>query len=137
MQATPQRDTPAELALRRLIHAAGLRYRVDSKPISDSPRRADIVFRPSKVAVFVDGCFWHGCSEHGSWPKSNASFWRRKIEANQDRDRDTDRALRRAGWRVIRVWEHEDPARALRKLLRAVRQRKKTAQASHERAGAR
>src|SRR5688572_24838136 len=89
MQSTPQRDTPAELRVRRLLHASGLRYSVDAKPLPNSPRRADIVFRRAKVAVFVDGCFWHGCPLHASWPKANASFWRDKIIANRRRDKDT------------------------------------------------
>jgi DNA mismatch endonuclease (patch repair protein) len=70
-------------------------------------RRGDIVFTRARVAVFVDGCFWHGCAEHGTWPKQNAEWWRAKITANRNRDRDTDRRLRDAGWAVIRVWEHE------------------------------
>jgi len=70
------------------------------------------VFPGPRVAVFVDGCFWHGCPEHASWPKANAQWWRVKIEANRRRDRDTDERLTRAGWEVVRVWEHEDPGQA-------------------------
>ncbi len=123
MQSTPQRDTPCEWRLRRVLHGMGFRYMVDERPVADSPRRADIVFRRAKVAVFIDGCFWHGCPIHGTWPKANARFWRDKIETNRQRDRDTNRQLRRFGWFVIRVWEHEDPVRAASRVAKKVRSR--------------
>jgi DNA mismatch endonuclease (patch repair protein) len=108
MRRTRGRDTAAELALRRVLHRRGLRFFVDRAPLSEHPRRrADLVFPRARVAVFVDGCFWHGCPEHASWPKKNAEWWREKIETNRWRDATTDRALRSAGWTVIRVWEHE------------------------------
>lgn len=112
MQRTPIRDTPAELALRRELHRRGLRYRVDARPVKTLRRRAEIVFRSARVAVFCDGCYWHGCPEHFVWPKANAEWWRSKIEATRRRDRDTGARLAAAGWTVIRVWEHEDPAPA-------------------------
>ncbi len=90
-----------------MLHARGLRFRVD-RAVLDRRRRADIVFGPSRVAVFVDGCFWHGCPEHATWPKKNAAYWREKIDTNRKRDRDTDEQLTNAGWAVLRVWEHED-----------------------------
>jgi DNA mismatch endonuclease, patch repair protein len=111
MQATPRRDTPCELALRAAVHRLGLRYRVDW-PLPGTRRRADLVFVTRRVAVFVDGCFWHGCPVHGTWPKANAEFWRTKILANRERDSDTDRRLHEAGWRVVRFWEHDDMAEA-------------------------
>ena len=123
MQSTPQRDTPAELRIRKLLHAMGLRYLVDAKPLEDSPRRADVVFRRARVAVFVDGCFWHGCPTHGTWPKANKQFWRAKILANIERDADTNGRLRDRGWLVIRVWEHEDPSAAATRIARRVRSR--------------
>lgn len=123
MQSTPQRDTPPELRIRKLLHGMGLRYCVDARPIEELPRRADIVFRGAKVAVFVDGCFWHGCPEHGTWPKANAQFWRAKILANMERDADTNERLRDHGWMVIRVWEHEDPSVAAMHIARQVRSR--------------
>jgi DNA mismatch endonuclease (patch repair protein) len=115
MQATPTRDTPHELALRRALHARGLRYRVDVRPEPTIPRKADIVFKAAKVAVFCDGCYWHGCPEHVSWPKANAAWWREKIERTRMRDEDTTERLRAVGWTVVRVWEHEavDDAAAL------------------------
>jgi DNA mismatch endonuclease (patch repair protein) len=121
MQSTPQRDTPAELRIRKLLHAMGLRYLVDAKPLEGSPRRADVVFRRARVAVFVDGCFWHGCPEHGTWPKANEQFWRAKILANIERDAETNDRLRDRGWLVIRVWEHEDPSLAATRIARQVR----------------
>jgi len=72
------------------------------------------------MAIFVDGCFWHGCPEHGTWPRKNAKFWREKIEANKRRDRSTDTALRDAGWRVVRVWEHESAAQAARRIIQVI-----------------
>lgn len=121
MQATPQRDTPGELALRSRLHTAGYRYRVDASCFAGMRRRADLVFTGGRVAIFMDGCFWHGCPEHGTWPKANAAWWREKIEANVARDRDTDRRLAAAGWAVVRIWEHEPVERAARRVIAAVR----------------
>jgi len=112
MQDQRVRDTQPELALRRLLHASGLRYRVDRAPLPGLRRRADIVFGPTKVAVFVDGCFWHGCPDHGTRPRANAEWWRDKLERNRAHDVDTDARLALAGWQVVRVWEHEAPALA-------------------------
>lgn len=117
MRNTPTRDTPAELAIRRLLHARGLRYRVDFRPVSTLRRKADIVFTRTKVAVFVDGCYWHNCPEHGGHPKANADWWRAKFAMNEGRDRDTDVKLMAAGWIVVRVWEHENPADAVDKII--------------------
>jgi DNA mismatch endonuclease (patch repair protein) len=81
------------------------------------------VFARATVAVFLDGCFWHGCPEHISWPRRNAAYWRSKIEANQRRDIETDGLLRASGWTVVRVWEHEVPSEAARQIERVVRGR--------------
>ena len=78
------------------------------------PRRvADIAFPGLRIAIFIDGCFWHGCPEHATWPKQNAEFWRQKIEANCARDTDTNERLRNIGWTVLRFWEHEPPTEAV------------------------
>jgi DNA mismatch endonuclease, patch repair protein len=108
MTSQRQRDTAPEIAVRSLLHRRGLRFRVHY-PLPVPRRRADIAFPRHQIAVFVDGCFWHGCPEHSTWPKKNAEWWRTKIRANQSRDADTDRSLEQAGWTSIRVWEHEDP----------------------------
>ncbi|KOV84065.1 very short patch repair endonuclease [Nocardia sp. NRRL S-836] len=112
MSKQKTRDTQIEVELRRALFAAGLRYRVHRRPVKSVRREADIVFTSAKVAVFVDGCFWHGCPEHATWPKNNAEFWRTKIETNRRRDLDTDAKLADAGWLSVRVWEHESAATA-------------------------
>ena len=101
------KDTDPELRLRRELHARGLRYRVDRQVVKGLRRRADLLFVGPKVAVFVDGCFWHRCSEHFVVPKANRDWWVDKIDRNVARDRDTDAQLEKAGWRVVRIWEHE------------------------------
>ncbi|WP_082495223.1 very short patch repair endonuclease [Cellulomonas sp. Leaf334] len=107
MRVARRRDTAAELTLRRELHALGLRYRV-AYPVPGNRRRTvDIAFPRTKVAVFVDGCFWHSCPVHGTSPRANSEWWAVKLAANRARDRDTDSYLARLGWCVIRVWEHE------------------------------
>jgi len=126
MKKVRRTGTYAEMELRRALHARGLRYRVDASVLSDKRRGVDIAFISARVAVFVDGYFWHGCPEHASWPASNADFWRQKIETNQRRDRDTDAQLWEAGWQVLRAWEHEDPepvATRIEDLVRAAQSR--------------
>jgi DNA mismatch endonuclease (patch repair protein) len=108
MQSTRRRDTKAELLIRSAVHRRGLRYRVDAAPLAGMRRRADLVFPTERLAVFVGGRFWHGCPLHGTMPKVNRQWWQDKLDANQRRDRDTDRRLVEAGWRVLRAWEHED-----------------------------
>jgi len=121
MAMTGQRDTSAEMRIRHRLHGMGFRYRVDFPVLERPRRRADLAFTRARVAVFVDGCFWHGCPEHGTWPKANADFWREKIETNIERDLDTNQRLDAKGWKVIRVWEHEDPAKAAKQIAMAVR----------------
>jgi DNA mismatch endonuclease (patch repair protein) len=125
MVSTRRRDTGAEVAVRRHLHARGLRYRVDYK-LPGMRRRADVVFPRERISVFIDGCFWHGCPEHRTWPKSNGQWWRDKLERNVARDRDTDERLRAAGWTVIRIWEHEGPEEAAGRIADAVRVARKT-----------
>lgn len=123
MQAQPVRDTTPELAVRAALRAAGLTgYRVHHRPLPRLARTADVVFTRRRVAVFVDGCFWHGCPDHGRAPRSHSAWWLAKIAGNRRRDADTDLILEAAGWTVVRVWEHDDPADVadrLRRLLAA------------------
>ncbi|MBP2582392.1 DNA mismatch endonuclease (patch repair protein) [Streptomyces sp. PvR006] len=109
MQAIRSRDTKPEQQVRRLLHAQGLRYRVAAKPLPGLRRTADIIFRPVKVAVFIDGCYWHGCPEHYVAPKTNPGYWSDKVARNMARDSDTNQRLEEAGWTVLRFWEHESP----------------------------
>jgi DNA mismatch endonuclease (patch repair protein) len=107
MRRQASRDTPIELAFRRILHRRGLRYRVHRRPLPGLRRTADLIFASARVAVYVDGCFWHGCPEHYMEPLSNSEYWVPKIEGNRRRDADTDERLRQAGWLPFRVWEHE------------------------------
>lgn len=106
MSKAKRRDTAPEMLLRRELHRRGLRFRVVTKVPGNNRRTIDIAFPRQKLAVFVDGCFWHGCPEHGNQPTSNAEWWRRKLAANVARDKDTDRLLMEAGWVSLRFWEH-------------------------------
>ena len=112
MRSNKGRDTKPEVALRSAVHALGLRYRVSARPLKDLRRTADLVFSRVKVAVFLDGCFWHGCPEHHTVAATNATFWAEKVRTNRARDLDTNRRLADAGWVTVRVWEHEDAAEA-------------------------
>jgi DNA mismatch endonuclease (patch repair protein) len=109
MAKVARRDTRPELELRRILHSRGWRYRVDAPPDPSLRGRADILFPRARVAVYVDGCFWHSCPQHGVLPKGNREWWRAKLKATVSRDRATEEALRERGWSVVRVWEHEDP----------------------------
>ncbi|MCO1616640.1 very short patch repair endonuclease [Micromonospora sp. CPM1] len=120
MRANRPRDTRPEMTLRSAVHALGLRYRVDRQPLAGLRRKADLVFAGPRVAVFVDGCFWHGCPEHYRPSNRNSEFWSNKIEGNRDRDAQTDEKLAAAGWTVIRVWEHDDPHQAASRIAQAV-----------------
>lgn len=127
MSLLARRDTSPELALRSALHRTGLRYYVHRRPLPELRREADIVFPRAKIAVFVDGCFWHGCPEHGQRVhRTNGWYWPKKIATNMARDQDTDARLRSAGWVSIRVWEHEDPGRAATRVRRVLRQRRHT-----------
>lgn len=124
MQANRRRDTQPEMAVRRLLHARGLRYRVDTRPIPTVRHTADIVFTRARLAVFIDGCWWHGCPEHHRRPRSNSEYWHSKIERNQERDRRATAQLESAGWRVLRAWEHQDPARVAAQIEHLVHTRR-------------
>lgn len=124
MQSNKGRDTKPELALRRATHALGLRYRVSARPLPAIRRTADMLFTRAKVAVFMDGCFWHGCSEHHTRSATNADYWAEKVRRNRERDAETDRLLREAGWLVVRIWEHEDPVDAAKRIAESVHERR-------------
>jgi len=116
------KNTKPEMRLRRAIHAEGLRYRIHRK----LPGRPDIAFGPAKLAVFVQGCWWHCCPKHFRMPKSNVSFWRAKFDRNVERDRQTATKLRRMGWGVLHIWEHEvngNLSGAVRRVTAAVERR--------------
>ncbi|MDF3305043.1 very short patch repair endonuclease [Rhodococcus sp. T2V] len=121
MRAQRRRDTAPELALRRELHRRGARYYVDRAPMKGVRRRADLVFPRRKVAVYVDGCFWHSCPQHATFPKNNAQWWAEKLAGNVTRDRDTDSTLTDAGWTVVRIWEHENPVAAADRVQAALR----------------
>ncbi|MFI0424573.1 very short patch repair endonuclease [Spongiactinospora sp. 9N601] len=122
MRANKSRDTKPELALRRAVHALGLRYRVSYRPLAGVRRTADIVFTKAKVAVFMDGCFWHGCPEHHTVSAANADFWAEKINRTRERDTETNQLLADAGWHVVRVWEHENVVEAASMIAVLVRE---------------
>jgi DNA mismatch endonuclease (patch repair protein) len=109
MRANKKRDTEPEVKLRRIVHRLGLRYRLGQRIFADPPVVPDMVFGRAKVAVFVDGCFWHGCPLHGVQPRTNEGYWGPKIARNRERDRRIDEGLTAAGWMSVRIWEHEDP----------------------------
>lgn len=120
MAKVRQKGTGAEMALQQEMHRIGLRYRIDYEVLKKPRRVADVAFPGRKIAVFVDGCFWHGCPKHATWPKRNAEFWRQKIEANRQRDADTNDRLRSLGWTVLRFWSHESPVEASKTVASAV-----------------
>lgn len=132
MVGNRRRDSAAELRLRSALHRGGLRFRVDH-PIrvgGARPIRPDVVFPRLQLAVFVDGCFWHGCREHGTRPSANSRYWEAKIALNQERDQAQEVALHRAGWTVLRVWEHEPTEAAVRRVKAAVYAARATAERS-------
>jgi DNA mismatch endonuclease (patch repair protein) len=112
MQANRSRDTAPEVRFRAALHRLGLRYFKHRRPVPGLRCEADVVFPRIRLAVFLDGCYWHGCAEHGALPAANADWWRAKFERVRARDVRNDQALRAAGWTVLRVWEHEPPREA-------------------------
>ncbi|MFJ1931867.1 MULTISPECIES: very short patch repair endonuclease [unclassified Kitasatospora] len=120
MRSNTGRDTKPELRLRSLLHRAGLRYRVSARPVPTLRRTADVVFTRDRVAVFVDGCYWHYCPEHRSVPATNRDFWVEKLEKNRARDAETVRLLQDHGWTVIRIWEHVPAEEAARLVIEQV-----------------
>lgn len=124
MQANRRADTKPEIALRKALHHRGFRYRKDLRiEVQSMKVRPDIVFTRRKVAVFVDGCFWHVCPEHGRIPTTNDWYWAPKLRRNMERDRASNAALARAGWTVVRLWEHEDLTTAVDAVISALENR--------------
>jgi DNA mismatch endonuclease, patch repair protein len=124
MQKMGRSSTAPEMLIRRELHRCGLRYRVNYRLL---PGRPDLAFSSARIAVFVDGCFWHACPDHGILPKNNREWWREKLERNVARDRDKDQQLETLGWVVVHVWEHEDPIEAAEVIERLWRSRRPTA----------
>jgi DNA mismatch endonuclease, patch repair protein len=122
MRAIRRADTKPEIALRRALHRQGYRFRKDYRlDLADGKRvRPDIAFTARRVAVFVDGCFWHACPEHGGKPANNVWYWEPKLRRNVERDRSADAALDAAGWSVVRIWEHETLEAAVTAVLAAL-----------------
>ncbi|MEU9490322.1 MULTISPECIES: very short patch repair endonuclease [Streptomycetaceae] len=133
MRGNRSRDTAPEKLLRKHLHERGVRYRVSHRPMAGVRRTADVAFPGARVAVFVDGCFWHGCPLHCRWPGTNEEFWRDKIEGNRARDSETNRLLEQSGWLPVRVWEHEDSSEAADKIIALVKVRRRVT-ASEKRA---
>lgn len=127
MRANRRRDTRPERRLRSLLHAGGLRFRVDQRVVAGRVTvRPDVVFARARVALFVDGCFWHACPAHGTQPGRNTAYWAPKLVRNVERDRRVTEALEGDGWVVVRVWEHEDPRKVAPEVSRLVRKRRAT-----------
>lgn len=124
MSRQASKDTGAELAVRRLLHAAGLRYRVEYPVPGMARRRLDMAFTRAKVAILIDGCFWHGCPVHATQPKANAEWWRQKLDRNIARDRETTAHLVAQGWTVLRFWEHEEPGSVAARVSATVERRR-------------
>ena len=123
MAKVRQKGTDAEVALRREMYRIGLRYRIDYEVLKRPRRVADVAFPGRKIAIFVDGCFWHRCPDHGTAPKNNGKWWADKLDANVARDRRNDDELRKLGWTTVHVWEHEDPAAAAEAITKLWRSR--------------
>jgi DNA mismatch endonuclease (patch repair protein) len=132
MQTMPRRDTGVELALRRELHRLGLRFRVHVRALPGNP---DIVFTRAKIAVFVDGCFWHRCPSHGSAPKHNSAWWASKLDENVARDRRKDQELRAMTWLPVHIWEHDDPVSSAADIQRLWRERRRTSAGHSARVG--
>jgi len=120
MQGNRSTNTSPEVRLRSALHRSGLRFFIHQRPCPEVRCRVDVVFPRSRVAVFVDGCFWHSCPTHGNQPRVNSEWWRAKLERNRRRDERNDAELAEAGWRVVRIWEHESVGEAVARVRTAV-----------------
>lgn len=120
MQGNRSEGTTPELEVRSAVHRRGLRYRLHIRPLDSLRCKADLVFKTARIAVFVDGCFWHGCPDHGRIPSDTTGYWAAKLKRNAERDRRNDESLKGAGWTVLRFWEHEDAEAVAAEVERAV-----------------
>ncbi|WP_168707327.1 very short patch repair endonuclease [Gordonia paraffinivorans] len=120
MSRQKSKNTAPEIAVRRCLHERGFRYRIDVKLEPDLRTRADLAWKGLKLAVFIDGCFWHGCPEHATRPAANREWWAKKLDTNIARDRRTDDALRSRGWVVRRFWEHQTPEEIADKIVETI-----------------
>lgn len=121
MVGNKARDTKPELAVRRLLHARGFRYRVNARPVAELRRTADILFTRQRIAIFIDGCYWHGCPRHYTAPRANGEFWANKVRRNQERDAETNALVEAAGWTVMRFWSHVPPLEVCEEVIARVR----------------
>lgn len=121
MRANRGRDTSLELTVRRMLHGRGFRYRVNYAPLEGLRSRADIVFTRTRLAIYLDGCFWHSCPAHRTTPKANGDYWAPKLELNRQRDGRVTSRLVESGWTVLRFWEHEDPSAIVDRIISSVR----------------
>lgn len=123
MRGNRRVDTRPERLVRSLLHIRGYRFRKDHRlDVPGARVRPDIVFPRRRFAIFIDGCFWHQCPEHGTSPRANSSYWRSKLERNVTRDERVDHALRAAGWTVLRLWEHVAPETAVEQIIAVLRE---------------
>lgn len=122
MRSNRRADTEPERKVRSLLHRQGYRFRKDAAiAVADGSVRADIVFQRARLAVFIDGCFWHCCPEHGTRPKANSDYWGPKLDRNVERDKITNARLRQAGWTVLRLWEHAPASVAAARIATALK----------------
>jgi len=126
MQSNRPKDTTLELRIRSALHRAGFRFRKNRRPVVGLRCEADIIFSAVRLAVFIDGCFWHGCPQHATRPATNRAWWAAKLDRNMERDRLNNDQLRAAGWTVCRIWEHEGTNPAVSRVAELVRSRKQT-----------
>jgi DNA mismatch endonuclease (patch repair protein) len=120
MRRTPQRDNPLEVAVRSALHRKGFRFRTHYRVLPHRRAAADIAFTRQRLAIFIDGCFWHGCPEHATRPQRNAAWWAAKLDRNVARDRETDAEFEKAGWWILRCWEHEGTDAIVDRIERAL-----------------
>lgn len=120
MSKTSGQNNSREREIRSRLHRLGFRFRIHRPILPGTRRTADIAFTGLQVAVFADGCFWHGCPKHGTSPKNNSDWWLEKIAANKTRDSETDKRLRALGWKSIRIWEHENIDDAIARIVRVL-----------------